>query len=186
MKKENLLGVKCGLGKQLVMLICLGGLLAFSGVDASAHKINIFAYVEGGKVYCEGYFPDGRAVEGGKVEVYESRGNKLLEGVTDKEGLFNFKAPQPDDLKIVLTASMGHKNSYALPAADFSEGSEAAKAPPEPTGTAEQKQAEQVQVKSRPRPRRAKKEPLPYAAILGGLGFIFGLTALIMQFTRKK
>jgi len=40
-------------------------LLLFSGT-ALAHKVNLFAYAEAGKVYTESYFPDGRPVEGGK------------------------------------------------------------------------------------------------------------------------
>lgn len=39
---------------------------------AFAHKVNIFAYVEGDTVYTESYFPDGKKVESGLVEVYDS------------------------------------------------------------------------------------------------------------------
>ena len=87
--------------------------LLFSGT-ALAHKVNIFAYVEAGKIYTESYFPDGRPVEGGKVLVYDSKDKLLLEGVTDKEGLFNFDIPKVDDLNIVIEATMGHKNSFTL------------------------------------------------------------------------
>jgi len=87
-----------------------------------AHKVNLFAYVETGKVYTESYFPDGRPVEGGKVLVYDSQDNLLLEGVTDKEGLFNFSVPKIDDLTIVLEATMGHKNSFKLKKADVEAG----------------------------------------------------------------
>ena len=89
---------------------------------APAHKVNLFAYAEGGKVYTESYFPDGRAVEGGKVMVYDSQGNLLLEGVTDKEGLFSFAIPKVDDLTIVLDATMGHKNKYILKKAEVEAG----------------------------------------------------------------
>ena len=44
---------------------------------AFTHKVNIFAYVEGDTVYTESYFSDGKKVEGGVVEVYDSEGNKL-------------------------------------------------------------------------------------------------------------
>ena len=81
---------------------------------ALAHKVNLFAYAEGGKIYTESYFPDGKPVEGGKVLVYDSKDNLLLEGVTDKEGLFNFDIPKVDDLTIVIDATMGHKNSFKL------------------------------------------------------------------------
>lgn len=85
----------------------------FAG-NALAHRVSLFAYVEGGKIYTESYFPDGKPVAGGKLSVYDSQGNLLLEGTTDKEGMFNFTVPKADDLTIVIDASMGHKNHYKL------------------------------------------------------------------------
>ena len=95
--------------------------LLFSAA-ATAHKVNLFAYAEGGKVFTESYFPDGRKVEGGKVMVYDSQGNLLLEGVTDKEGLFSFAIPKVDDLTIVLDATMGHKSKFILKKAEVEAG----------------------------------------------------------------
>ena len=95
--------------------------LLFSGI-ALAHKVNLFAYAEGGKIYTESYFPDGKPVEGGKVLVYDSQDKLLLEGVTDKGGLFNFPIPKVDDLKIVIEATMGHKNSFKLKKAEVEAG----------------------------------------------------------------
>jgi len=93
-----------------LMVIFLG-----IAVPAMAHKVNIFAYVEKGTVFTESYFPDGKKVEGGSVEVLDGSGKKLLEGKTDKEGLFSFPLPaKKQDLTIVLNASMGHKNSFVL------------------------------------------------------------------------
>ena len=96
-------------------------LLLFSGTTR-AHKVNLFAYAEAGKVYTESYFPDGRPVEGGKVLVYDSQDNLLLEGVTDKKGLFSFDIPKVDNLTIVIEATMGHKNSFKLKKADVEAG----------------------------------------------------------------
>lgn len=90
--------------------------------NAMAHKVNLFAYVEGGKVFTESYFPDGRTVENGKVLVFDSQDKKLLEGVTDKDGLFSFQIPKVDDLNIVLEATMGHKNNYKLKKAEVEAG----------------------------------------------------------------
>ena len=95
------------------MILTIGVAIALSST-ALAHKVNIFAYVDNGVVYTESYFPDGRPVENGAVEVYDSQGHKLLEGVSDKEGLFSFNIPKKDDLTIVINASMGHKNNYFL------------------------------------------------------------------------
>ena len=79
-----------------------------------AHKVNIFAYVEGETVYSESYFPDGRPVAAGKVLIFDSREQLLLEGETDKAGLFQFKSPVGDDLRLVIDAGMGHKNQFLL------------------------------------------------------------------------
>jgi len=89
---------------------------------AQAHKVNLFAYAEGGKIYTESYFPDGKKVEGGKIMVYDSRNNLILEGVTDSEGLFSFDIPKLDDLNIVINASMGHKNSFKLKKSEVEAG----------------------------------------------------------------
>ncbi|MCK9262498.1 MAG: carboxypeptidase regulatory-like domain-containing protein [Deltaproteobacteria bacterium] len=81
---------------------------------ALAHKVNIFAYVEGNTVFTESYFPDGKPVEGGVVEVQDQKGVTLVEGKTDEKGLFHFPLPKKEDLTIILNASMGHKNTFLL------------------------------------------------------------------------
>ena len=106
--------LNCLITAMVVILIMAG--------PALAHKVNLFAYAEDGKIYTESYFPDGKAVEGGKVMVYDSKEKLLLEGVTDKEGLFSFDIPVVDDLNIVLDATMGHKNSFKLKKAEVEAG----------------------------------------------------------------
>ncbi|MHB1397792.1 MAG: carboxypeptidase regulatory-like domain-containing protein [Trichloromonadaceae bacterium] len=105
---------------KLSMLILL--LVLLSAAPALAHKVNLFAYVEGGVVYTESYFPDGSPVAGGKVLVYDSQKRLVLEGATDRKGLFHFVIPTLDDLKIVVEASMGHHNSYRLKREDLEAG----------------------------------------------------------------
>lgn len=107
------LGLPFSLALLLVVLLAL---------PALAHKVNLFAYAEGGKVYTESYFPDGRPVEGGKVLVFDRGDSKLLEGTTDKEGFFNFKIPKVDDLRIVIEATMGHKNDFTLKKSEVEAG----------------------------------------------------------------
>lgn len=89
-------------------------ILLLSSGTALAHKVNLFAYVDGGRIYTESYFADGKPVKSGKVLVYDSRDVLLLEGVTDKAGLCSFDIPKIDDLNIVIDATMGHRNSYKL------------------------------------------------------------------------
>ncbi|BCR06246.1 hypothetical protein DESUT3_33150 [Desulfuromonas versatilis] len=109
--------------KNLPRICCLAllSLLLVAGT-ALAHKVNLFAYVEGGTVYTESYFPDGSRVGGGKVQVYDGQDSMLLEGTTDQEGLFSFPVPKIDDLTIVIEAGMGHKNSFRLNRAELEGG----------------------------------------------------------------
>lgn len=90
--------------------------------SASAHKVNLFAYVEGGTVYTESYFPDGRPVTGGTVTVTDQAGNQLVEGQTDAEGKYSFPIPAMTDLQIRLQASMGHQIGFSLPRQEVEAG----------------------------------------------------------------
>jgi len=89
---------------------------------ATAHKVNLFAYVEAGKVYTESYFPDGSPVKSGKILVYDSQDKLLLQGVTNDEGLFSFDVPKVDDLNIVIEATMGHRNTFKLKKSEVEAG----------------------------------------------------------------
>ena len=106
--------------KPYLILIFIFLIIMMVNISVFAHKVNIFAYVEGDKVYTESYFNDGKKCIDSKIEVFDNQGNKLLEGLTDEEGMFSFEIPSKDvidgDLKVVLTASMGHRAEYSVSA----------------------------------------------------------------------
>ena len=104
---------------QLIILLLAGAFLLPGPV--LAHKVNIFAYVDAGTVYAEGYFPDGRPVANAKITIFDSQQQLLLEGQTDPQGLFQFILPKVDDLSLVLDAGMGHKNKFLLKKAAIKE-----------------------------------------------------------------
>ena len=99
--------LRYGFMTALALVVLLAG-------PALAHKVNLFAYAEDGVVYAEGYFPDGRPVENGGIEVRDSHGKELYAGTTDKEGKISFPVPAQEDLTIEIKASMGHKNTFVL------------------------------------------------------------------------
>jgi len=94
-------------------------LMLMVSLHASAHKVNLFAWVEGDTIHTESYFPDGRVVQKGKILVYDRGENLLLSGTTDDEGLFSFPIPKREDLNIVLDASMGHRTSFIVTAEEL-------------------------------------------------------------------
>ena len=185
-------------------------LLCLWSAPVLAHKVNIFAYVEGDSVYTESYFNDGRKAVGSKVVVYDKAGTQLLEGTTDEEGLFAFKIPKMEDLKIVLQASMGHRNEYELSRSELG-GKEATPESPEAAGTAvgtsvraeggtviqidmdriaqlidrslERRLAPVVAAMTRI--QRAQEKP-GFRDVIGGIGYLVGLAGLAMYLRGRK
>lgn len=90
--------------RALAAFLCLG----LWALPALAHKVNLFAFAEGGQVYVQGYFSDGKRPKGGKVSVYGPDGQLLLEGRTNDQGEFTFPAPAVSPVEIVLDAELGH------------------------------------------------------------------------------
>jgi len=180
---------------------------------ALAHKVNVFAYAENGMVYTESYFSDGRKVIDSTVEVFDAQNNKLLlTGRTDKNGEFSFKIPEATGLRIVLTASMGHKNEYLLSEDEVRDAIGIAKlpekSPPEKMET-EKRQAPPekatqiyddrlellmeriVEEKTAPIMKKLLKieermQKPSFQDIIGGLGYIIGLMGIGIYFKYKR
>jgi nickel transport protein len=90
-----------------VWLLCAACLLVLHP-PVHAHKVMSFAWIEGERVYVEGYFPDGKKLADSRVEVFDSHGARLAEGRTDDQGVFSFPAPGEGRIRVVITGSMGH------------------------------------------------------------------------------
>lgn len=86
---------------------------------ALAHKVTVFAWVEGDTVYGESKFSGGRKAQGAEVIVSDPEGNRLLSTKTDDNGDFSFPIPQKTGLKIELIAGMGHKGEWTLSAEEI-------------------------------------------------------------------
>ena len=87
---------------------------------AQAHKVNVFAYVEGGTVFVESYFSDGAPVANGVVRAMDEKGVQIYQGETDKKGQTQFPVPtEKRDLTIEVNASMGHRAAFTLKKRDM-------------------------------------------------------------------
>ena len=177
---------------------------------ASGHKVNVFAWVEGDTVHVEGYFAGNKKAQDSLVEVFDSTGEKLLAGRTDQQGKFSFKIPKKTDLKIVLTASMGHKNDFVIPMSELEEVSpnkateSGGHTVPEPseqkiasgqrTSAVDFAQMESVIDKVLDRKlttlsrliRETRPEGPTVSEVTGGIGYIFGLMGVALYFISKK
>lgn len=89
--------------------------------SAAAHRVNVFAWVEGDTIHVEGKFGGGKSVKAGKILVTDTQGHALLSGLTNDHGEFSFKVPQRTDLKIILSAGQGHQGEWTIRAAEMPE-----------------------------------------------------------------
>ncbi|ACU91212.1 hypothetical protein [Desulfomicrobium baculatum] len=92
---------------------------------ALAHRVNVFAYVEGGEVVVECSYSKSKRVRHGAIAVQDAgSGETLLQGTTDEAGLFRFSIPDQartsgSGLRILLQAGEGHQNEWIVDAAEF-------------------------------------------------------------------
>lgn len=181
-------------------------LLLFLSVPtlSMAHRVNVFAWVEGDMVYTESFFSDGTKPVNSQIDVLDPEEKILLSGKTDKEGRFSFTIPQKTDLKIVLNASMGHRAEYILCASEMTGtvGSGNDKGVEQPTGMKEEKEVlsiskkeirslmeEVLDEKLRPVLRRlavSEKKGSTVSEIVAGIGYIFGLMGVALYFRNRK
>ena len=77
---------------RMFRLWCMALCLVFAGASfASAHRVNIFAFVDGDAVQVECGFNRSQKVKQGTVEVFDATtGARLLQGTTDDNGVFRF------------------------------------------------------------------------------------------------
>lgn len=168
-----------------------------------AHKVNVFAFVEGNTVFVEGYFVDGKRAKNSTVTATDASGKVISEGETNDEGQYQFAVSEPSDIKIVVNAGMGHMAEYELPAADFG-GDSASVASNEDsdepqnesistTGDINQTQLNAIVEKAvakamRPVMRNISemREEKSLAEIVGGIGFIFGLMGVYFYLKARK
>ncbi len=104
-------------------LLIFSALFIFTG-NLYGHKVIIFAWVEGDKVYTESKFAGGKKVKNGKIEVFNSNGKLLLKGFTNNNGEFSFDTPLKATLDIVLNAGAGHRGKWTLNKEEFFETEE--------------------------------------------------------------
>lgn len=108
---------------RMFRLVCLSLCLLFaSATFASAHRVNIFAYVDGGEIQVECGFNRSQKVRQGTVEVFDAAtGGKLLQGTTDGNGVFRFPVTEAlrdagHDLTVRIIAGEGHQNEWTVAA----------------------------------------------------------------------
>jgi hypothetical protein len=145
----------------LISLACLWLGLGWAN-PARAHKLLISAVPEGGGLKVQVFFPDGTPAQEVPVKVTPADGRPALTGKTDNLGVCQIAGVAPGQYRVEAGDPLGHRaeTRVTVPGAPV--------AGPIPAATG---------ATASPPPRG---EPIPWANLLAGLGFIFGLSAFVM------
>jgi len=193
----------------LALLLSLGVLQ-----EAEAHRVTVFAWVEGDMVHTQSKFSGGRKAQNAPIQVYDQQGNLQIEGKTDDQGQFTFKAPGKMDLKIVLIAGAGHRAEWSVSADEFGDTVTAKSVPANELPTSEVDQTTVATAQALPQTStnlsRAELQQIVEATIdkklqpviqmlteaqtagptfqdiIGGIGYIFGLVGVAMYFRYRN
>jgi len=98
----------------IIFFLFLAGLGLYFAAPVQAHRVNVFAWVEGKTIYTTAKFSGGKVARESRVEVYDSQKKLILQGQTDKQGAFSFPVPKTDNLEIVVEAGTGHRGSWQV------------------------------------------------------------------------
>ncbi|MGM0423994.1 MAG: hypothetical protein ACQEQX_03610 [Thermodesulfobacteriota bacterium] len=107
----------------LALAICL--CLALCSAPAQAHRVNLYCSLQQKEILCEASFADGSPVSGADIVVQDTEGQEeLLSTETDRQGQASFALPEKTlqsgaDLEVTLQASMGHQDSWTIPAKEY-------------------------------------------------------------------
>lgn len=191
----------------MVVTLCLAA-------SSWAHKVNIFAYVDGNRVVTDSGYSRSKRVHDGTVEVYDvSTGAMLLSGDTDPDGGFDFVIPDQarvnrTDLRLLLKAGTGHQAEWTVkydefaaakgPFASVEEGhghmevadSDAGRSEDSVAGTVDATEVEAIirrELKPVKRMLADQAQSGPgMTEILGGIGYIFGLVGIVAYMKSRK
>lgn len=202
--------------RRLIILTAAAALLSLFCTSAYCHKIRVFAYGEGDTIVGEASFSGGKKAKETAITVTDqSTGKQLLTTKTDSEGKFSFTIPEVARQKqmnmlIIAEAGEGHRNEWLLEAADYIPGAEnspssavsqndepeetdsPSAAPPAVSISEEtirrivdESVAKQLSPIKRTLAEIKERKP-KIQDILGGLGYIIGLTGIAAYMKSQK
>jgi len=170
--------------RTLLIAVAASGLLVCAR-PAEAHKLNVFAWVEGRQIVGEAYFRGHAPLAGAAVTFASPAGETLGKTTTDAGGKFLFTPKVRADHQIVVDAGDGHSQAFTVKAdelpADLPAGPSAPSRParPTPPPASEPARASGAGLESQIGQLRAElqefKSEVRFRDVLGGIGYILGL-----------
>jgi nickel transport protein len=165
--------------------------LALAG-PAEAHRLKVFATVEGTQAKGYAFFIGGGRAEQTPWVAKDATGSQIARGTTDDEGRFAFAVvpPPASDITVTVDTREGHIAFATLPAARFAGGvpsaskaateTPAAAAPPEASIDARVEAAVQRQVEPLMEQIDRMESRLRFTDMVSGVFLILGLAGMAL------
>lgn len=179
-------------------------ILAASSGNAEAHRVNIFAYLDGAYVQVDCSFNRSQKVRQGAVTVFDAATNApLAGGFTDDAGMFRFPVPAntgeftPEHgLRIHIDAGEGHQNEWFIDADTLKTAVRPETSDTISTSNLNASPADLESIINNALDRKLAPLKQMIAAqynsgpamseIIGGIGWIFGLVGIAAYFKRRS
>jgi len=104
-----------GLGRWGTIVLTLFVSGVFPGATAWAHKMVVFATVQGKTIHGDVYYQDGSPAQRVAVSVLGPTGDTVGTATTDAEGKFTYPPQSRFPHKFVVDGGFGHRAEYTVP-----------------------------------------------------------------------
>jgi len=141
-------------------LVLAAGLLICQADQAWAHKIKLFAAVEGKVISGYGYFPGGGRLKNARLDVIGPDGQKIGEILTNENGEFSYEAKVRVDHQLVMDSGDGHLAKFLISADELPQSL------PGPGTAAQAAPAPATQEAAKPAPPAAQEAVKPVVPAL--------------------
>jgi nickel transport protein len=145
-------------------------LLPISERTAIAHRMGVFAQIDGENIIGRAYFADGSPCSDCAILAQNPAGETIARTATYPDGRFLFPKPPPMDLTVIAESELGHRSLFILSTAGH------APEPLEPMAAKPPKIAQ-------PLPEQAAT---PWGALAAGIGLIAVIFSAWAMLARKR
>lgn len=154
----------------LLALLLLGAATA----PSHAHRLKLFATMEGDTVTGYAYFADGDRPKAAQVFINDAEGKEVFRGDTDDRGNFSWQAPRPGVWTVSIDGQEGHMTSLTV-------------------ANTEETPLEQMVERAVARQVQPLREAIEAAEgrvrfndVMGGIGMIVGLAGIALWFSARS
>lgn len=181
----------------------LGLILAICALatPASAHRLKLFATLEGGVISGYAFFVGSGRAHGAAISIKDKDGKEIAKLTTDDSGAYSYKAPAAQAYRLTANTGDGHVADAVIDAARFGTGAAAEAAdtdtdesyegaPAPGLSQAQIERAVDAAVARQLRPLleayEAAEGRTRFNDIMGGIGMIVGLAGLALWASARR